>query len=223
MDDSDESSLYTPKHPLEFRLGSRLVVAAKVELLDPRHTVYRLDLKQPPFLALLQPILALVPWIKAQPLQGTVIPYFYGETVYETSPTLVLSYIAGTNLFELARQKFPKSEDSVLEQQIAKALGALASYRVEYLNQKLANFLMLDDGRVMIVDLEKVVLNTTEHLEESTCLAIAGSLMRLFIRVRDPTYSLPASAYYARSRRLKSNNCDIATRAEQTDPSANEI
>jgi hypothetical protein len=49
-----------------FRLGSRLVIAKKAQLLDPRRTVYRLELEEPQFLTLIQPVIALCPWIKAR-------------------------------------------------------------------------------------------------------------------------------------------------------------
>lgn len=181
--------------------------------------VYRLYLKPPLFLALIQPVIALFPWIKARspewflppivilkkqkldweeefhiekkayahlkPIQGTVIPYFYGEVVYDASPTLVLSAIARTTLSELARDKFPKSKDDALEEQLAKALRALTSYGVKYIDAKRDNFLVADDGQVMIVDFEQVEFHTTKVWEESTNHRSVGSLMRYFKRTRE--------------------------------------
>jgi hypothetical protein len=116
-----------------------------------------------------------------KPIQGTVIPYFYGETVYDTSPTLVLSAIAGTTLHDLALNEFPESKDEALETSLEDAFKALTSYGVEYGDQKLDNFLWVDE-RVMVIDLEQV---RTDVWEGNGNSATAGSLMRDFIRTRD--------------------------------------
>jgi hypothetical protein len=57
-----------------------------------------------------------------KPIQGIVIPKFYGEAMYDTSPALVLSAITGTTLLKLARGNFPESEETALEAEITKAL-----------------------------------------------------------------------------------------------------
>lgn len=92
--------------------------------------MYRLDLKQLPLLALIQPILALLP--------------------------------CGTTLSELRQDNFPESKDNSLEEQLAKALRALTSYGVKYIDAKLDNFLAMDDGQVMIVDFSRVKFHTTK-------------------------------------------------------------
>lgn len=206
--------------PWEFRLGRRLVIANKAELLDIRWpTVCRLELTQPFLLTLTQPIGTLCPWIKARwpewflpptvilkkpkpdweeeyatekqaynilrPLQGTIIPYFYGEAVYGGSPALVFSAIAGSNLFDLARNKFSESKDEALQESVEDAFKALTSYGVEYRDEKLDNFLWVDE-RVMVIDLEQVKFGTTDVWEENVNSATAASLMRDFIKTRNP-------------------------------------
>ncbi|KAK4095889.1 hypothetical protein N658DRAFT_481541 [Parathielavia hyrcaniae] len=220
--------------PLEFRLGSRLVVAEKAELLDPTRTIYRLDLKRPPLLvALIQAVVSLCPWMNVpwpwflpptvilkkrkdgweeefekekqaydvlKPIQGTIVPQFYGEAVYDGSPTLVLSFIDGKTLFDLWRDRVqrytavqeafldevttsPAPEDC-LRELLEEALRPLTSYGVHYTDTKLDNFLIKDDGRVMVVDLEQVELDTTPIWEESVNSANVDSLIETLRMMR---------------------------------------
>ncbi|RJE19039.1 hypothetical protein PHISCL_08622 [Aspergillus sclerotialis] len=205
------------KLPLEFRLGRRLVVAKKAELLDIHWpTVCRLELTQPIFLTLIQLIGVLCPYIKAcwpewflpprvilkkqksgwddefcrektayellKPIQGTFIPYFYGEVTYDASPALVFSAIDGNNLFYLARHKFPENKDETLRKSLKDAFNALSSYGVEYRDEKLDNILWVDE-QVMIVDFEQVKFDAWEENSNS---ASAESLMSEFKRTRNP-------------------------------------
>ncbi|KAK4107444.1 hypothetical protein N656DRAFT_785218 [Canariomyces notabilis] len=190
----DELLLQNAVPPLKFRLGSQLVVAEKAELLDPHRTVYRLDLKPPPLLGL--PPTVILKKRKAdweeefekekqaydvlKPIQGTIIPHFYGEAVYDGSPTLVLSFIVGKTLFELWRD-LPEND---LRQRLEEALSALTSYGVHYTDMKLDNFLMVNDGRVMVVDLEQVEFDTTTTWEESINSANVDSLIETLRMMR---------------------------------------
>lgn len=122
-----------------------------------------------------------------RPLQGTILPYFYGEAVYGGSPALVLSAIAGSNLFDLARNKFPESKNEILQKGLEDAFKALTSYGVEYWDEKLDNFSWVDeDQRVMVIDLEQVKFGTTDVWEENVKSATAASLKRDFRRTRNP-------------------------------------
>lgn len=76
-----------------------------------------------------------------RPIQGTDIPYFYGEAIYDKSPALIFSAIPGSNLFHLARNKFPQSKDAALQNSLEDAFRALTSYGVECQDEKLDNFL----------------------------------------------------------------------------------
>jgi predicted Ser/Thr protein kinase len=123
-----------------------------------------------------------------KPIQGTIVLYFYGEAVYDRSRALIFSAITGSNLFYLARNKhnkFPESKDEALKRSLEDAFKALTSYGVEYGDQKLDNFMWVDE-RVMVIDLENVKFDTTDVWEENVNSATADSLMREFMRTRDP-------------------------------------
>ncbi|KAK3904922.1 hypothetical protein C8A05DRAFT_31280 [Staphylotrichum tortipilum] len=90
-------------------------------------------------------------------LQGAVIPHYYGEAVYDGSPALVLSFIPGKTLFET----WQDLEDGDLRLNLEAALRPLTSSGVHYTDVKLDNFMRADDGRVVVIDLEQVELNTT--------------------------------------------------------------
>lgn len=121
-----------------------------------------------------------------KPLQGTVIPHFYGEAVYDGSPALVISAIASSNLFDLTRNKFPESKDQALQETLDNVMKALTSYGVEYIDQRLDNFLWTDSERVMIIDLELVEFGTTKIWERSVNRTSPESLIDEFRRTRDP-------------------------------------
>ncbi|KAK4642584.1 hypothetical protein QC761_0086030 [Podospora bellae-mahoneyi] len=206
-------SLYSTNMVKEFRIGGQLVFAQTSKLLDPRRTVYRLELKQPLFLPLIQffatycpririyypgwflpPIIILkkrkVGWEDEferekqvyevlKPLQGTVIPYLYGEGVYDGSPALVLSFIRGKTVYELLREgRLPEDKDlEALRNSLQDALRALTGYGVEYTDMKTDNFLLTDDGRATVVDLEQAELNRANVWEGSTNNANVDHLM----------------------------------------------
>lgn len=129
-----------------------------------------------------------------RPLQGIIIPCFYGEAVYNGSPALVFSAIAGSNLFDLARNKFPESKDEALKKSLEDAFKALTSYGVEYRDEKLDNFLWVDK-RVMVIDLKQVKFGTTDVWEKNVNSAIPASLMRDFARTRNPDRMNRMSSY----------------------------
>ncbi|KAL4960562.1 uncharacterized protein BDV14DRAFT_140063 [Aspergillus stella-maris] len=93
-----------------------------------------------------------------KPLQGSIIPKFYGEATYEGSPALVISVVKGETLSEVARSMSVPSHDDLhkLRSSIETALRALWRYHVEYQDGKLDNLFLLRNGRVMIIDLELV-------------------------------------------------------------------
>ncbi|CAG8384539.1 unnamed protein product [Penicillium salamii] len=191
--------------PLEFFLGDRCVTAKKADLLDPNsgRTVYRLELTDSPSLPSIVILKKQKPWWEDQfntekkaynllsRLQGTVIPIFYGEAIYDRSPALVLSAISGTTLLELARGGFPQSKEVALEAKIVAALQAFVKYGVQYNDERLDNFLLADDDeQVKIVDLEHVNLSSTKLWPESFNYHTAECLMYKFTIARDPL-SLP--------------------------------
>jgi hypothetical protein len=122
--------------------------------------------------------------------------------VYSRSPALVFSAIAGSNLFNLARNKFPKSKDEALQKSIKDALKALTSYRVKYRDEKLDNFLWVDK-QVMVINLKQVKFSTTDVWKESINSATTNSLMLDFMKTRDPDRMNHMSSY---RRHLLSGN-----------------
>lgn len=114
-----------------------------------------------------------------KPLQGTVIPYLYGEGVYDGSSALVLSFVRGKTIYELLREgRLPKDKDlEALRNCLQDALRALTVYGVEYTDMKTDNFLLTDDGRATVVDLEQAELNRANVWEGSTNNANVDYLM----------------------------------------------
>lgn len=53
--------------------------------------------------------------------------------------------LAGSNLFHLARNKFPESKDEALRKSLENALRALTLYGVQYEDEKLDNFMWVDE------------------------------------------------------------------------------
>lgn len=93
---------------------------------------------------------------KFKELQGTVIPHFFGHGSFNRLPALILSEVAGTTLYDLARDKECKVQDETLESQLKEVFAVLSGYGAVYWDQKLDNFLLSDNDMVMVVDLEQV-------------------------------------------------------------------
>lgn len=141
------------------------------------------------------------------PLQGMIIPKLYGEAMYDRSPALVLSAIPGTTLLELARGNFPEIKEAALEVAIDAALQAFVKYGVQYIDERLDNFLLGEDGQVKIVDLEHVNLSSTNVWQESFNYDTANCLMYKFTIARDPK-SLPPMD--PRAYRLRKHHRDTS-------------
>ncbi|ESZ96260.1 hypothetical protein SBOR_3315 [Sclerotinia borealis F-4128] len=99
------------------------------------------------------------------PLQGTVIPHYYGEAVYDGSPALVLSDIGGEILEDDSiikcrhdHNSLPQSGDDddldILEAKLKEAFKMLTTYGVIHEDTQLHNIFVVDD-RVMVIDLEQ--------------------------------------------------------------------
>lgn len=83
---------------------------------------------------------------------------------------LFFSAITGSNLFDLARNKFPESEDQALQKSLEDALKALTSYGVKYRDERLDNFLWADGERVMVIDLSRSNLVPRKCGREATIM-----------------------------------------------------
>ncbi|KKK12000.1 hypothetical protein P175DRAFT_0504367 [Aspergillus ochraceoroseus IBT 24754] len=142
-----------------------------VQPLDPRREVYRLNLETCQELHGL-PTVVIIKKMKddwhdefkqeihayerLKPLQGSVIPVFFGQATFNDSPVLVLSEVVGKTLQDLAHSGLPISLKE-LQRKLEKAMRLLHAYGAEYLDQRLDNFFLCDGtGEVMVVDLEQV-------------------------------------------------------------------
>lgn len=89
-------------------------------------------------------------YCRLQPLQGKIIPFFYGEGTCEGKRALVLSVIDGVIAME---QEIPRLSVEEFRSKIKVAADAMKPYGVVYGDAKLDNVLIVGD-RVMFVDLE---------------------------------------------------------------------
>lgn len=88
-----------------------------------------------------------------KPLQGTFIPKFYGEAIYDGSPALVLSEIFEQSLHDIDFDTRPEADAPILEAKLQEASKVLIKYGVFHRDSKPYNIFGVED-RVMILDLE---------------------------------------------------------------------
>ncbi len=89
---------------------------------------------------------------RLRPLQGVVIPRYFGEVRYRNRRTMVLEDIGGESLATPAGMLVKLDEFRRL---LFQALNAFAPFRLLHSDTKLDNF-HLTGGRIMVVDLERV-------------------------------------------------------------------
>lgn len=87
-----------------------------------------------------------------KPLQGIVLPHYYGELRYEGTRALLLSDIGGDNLTTPQASVFQEAE---LFRMLRAAFLALMSFNIVQGDLKLDNFHVVGD-KIMAVDLEQV-------------------------------------------------------------------
>lgn len=126
---------------------------------------------------------------RLEDLQGTTIPRLLGEGSLNGIPALILSEIPGSTLSDLARSEVKVPEET-LQRQLEQALYNLQKYGVEYGDLRPENFLVCDNGKMVILDLEDVsfIGETAEapSFEDSGHLVNAGYVMSKFRDIRDP-------------------------------------
>ena len=92
---------------------------------------------------------------KLAPLQGQVIPYYYGETVYDEAPAHVLSLVEGVALLNLQP---PRPSVPDLVQRLHVAADAMKALGVRCTSGMLEDVFLADsDGRVVRIDLGTAV------------------------------------------------------------------
>lgn len=88
-----------------------------------------------------------------RPLQGMVIPQFFGEIRYDNTKALLLLDIEGTCL---AAPEGGLLELEDLRRLLNEAFATLAPFRILQDDVKLDNFHLVDNNKIMFVDLERV-------------------------------------------------------------------
>ncbi|POR33874.1 Protein kinase-like domain protein [Tolypocladium paradoxum] len=90
-------------------------------------------------------------YARMKPLQGSVIPIYYGEARCDDgTPALILSDVGGIPLFE---DEVFAMEEKRLEGMVEEAFSAMVSFGVQYDDLKLDNLHLVGD-RIVILDLE---------------------------------------------------------------------
>jgi hypothetical protein len=108
---------------------------------------------------------------KLSPLQGVVVPTFYGQTRYDGTPAFVLADIQGRHLGAV------EEIDDTLEKALRTSLKALANFNIEPADTNLANFLAAGD-RVFILDLEQTAWLEPERADLIVDVVANGLLSR---------------------------------------------
>ncbi len=98
---------------------------------------------------------------KLEPLQGHVIPIFYGEAQCEGTRALILSEVQGLNSIKQGPGYIEVDEYG---RRLKVACGELARYGVVLDDYNIPNIFVVDD-RIMLVDLEKYYEAEPEKVE----------------------------------------------------------
>lgn len=140
-----------------------------------------------------------------KPLQGTFIPKFYGEAIYDGSPALVLSKICGQRLHDIDFDTRPEADDPIFEAKVEEAFKALTEYGVIHGDSELHNIFEVE-GRVMIIDFEQAELGS-KIWEGSTNKGNVGYLMREFQRARGGTEFILAECERVMKESIEQAKC----------------
>lgn len=99
---------------------------------------------------------------KLEPLQGRVMPVFYGEARCEGTRALILSEVQGLNSIRQGEERLDWRE---YERRLKVACGELARYGVVLGDYNIPNIFVVDN-RVMLVDLEKYYCVEPEEVDQ---------------------------------------------------------
>lgn len=182
------------------QIDNRSIIARKVERLDPqRDGIFRLEIEPtldlPPTIIVKQQKNSQETWFhheievykRLQALQGKVIPQLLGVGSFNGAPALLLSEIFGPTLYDLARDKHSGVNPDDVKSQLEISLESLTKEGAIYWDQRLDNFILSKDGRIMIIDLEDVAF-PKEPTDRERGINFAGVryLMSRFRDARDP-------------------------------------
>jgi RIO-like serine/threonine protein kinase len=93
---------------------------------------------------------------RLKPLQGVVIPTCFGQLYYNGKRALIVEYLEGVFLSSPEGATLRLEELSTLLQPCYQALHA---FGVHHDDPSLSNFLLVDDGKIMVLDLESAVFD----------------------------------------------------------------
>ncbi|KAK3363174.1 hypothetical protein B0T25DRAFT_587189 [Lasiosphaeria hispida] len=122
-------------------------------------------------------------YAKLRPLQGVVIPRLFGELVYDSEKTLLLSNIGGPCL---STPEGALLELDDLRQMLRQALTATSHFRILQDDVRLDNFHFIN-GKIMVVDLETVNVILSD---EDLAFGIDCAVERIARLYADYQYSL---------------------------------
>ncbi|KAJ5775715.1 uncharacterized protein N7511_000726 [Penicillium nucicola] len=124
---------------------------------------------------------------RLQKLQGTVITTLSGEGSFNGHPALIFSEIKGITLREIANLVEASVKESILRSRLENAFRELYKYGAEHCDLDLGNFLVCDNGQMMVIDLEEVKFPERQQAwEHSINLGSVDYLMSRFRDVRYP-------------------------------------
>ena len=99
---------------------------------------------------------------KLRDLQGIHIPTFFGEAEYAGQRALLISYVNGDTLDNITHL-----EAADLERKLKDAFASLQPYGVAQEDHNLNNYILVDDQRIVIIDLERVLEPlSADHFQE---------------------------------------------------------
>ncbi|KAJ6110947.1 hypothetical protein N7486_003182 [Penicillium sp. IBT 16267x] len=188
-------SLQTQLPTLTF--GDKRITVKRWELLHQlRPTVYRLELEEPrhglPGIVIVKQKkrerenefrAEINAYERLQKLQGTVIPILFGQGSFNEYPALILSEAKGITLRDLAKSGETTVPEKTVESGLEKAFRELYKYGAEHGDLNLGNFLLCNNGKVVVIDLEEVeFLDRRQSWGNSVNL---GSVSYLMSRFRD--------------------------------------
>jgi hypothetical protein len=170
--------------------GNKCITARNDTLLNKLHpTVYRLELGEPRFglpetaivkqqkhereAEFYDEISALT---KLQKLQDTVIPTLFGECSFNGRLALIISGIKGITLRDLAKLAESSVEEKTLQFHLEEAFKEFYKFGAEHYDLNLGNFLLCDNGEVVVIDLKEVEFHPPSPLPPTD----VGSLERVF-------------------------------------------
>lgn len=88
--------------------------------------------------------------------QGTVIPTLFVQGSFNGRPALILSNAEGFTLRDLAKVVESSVPEKTLEIQLQEAFKKLHKYGAEHCDLSLGNFLLCNNGQVVVLELEEV-------------------------------------------------------------------